>query len=241
MRNPPWTRDELLLALDFYLSTRAHPPSNASSPGVAELSDELNRLAVGMGLHGDERFRNANGVLMKLMNFRRFDPDAPGAGLSRGSRAEEEIWARYSTRPDELAAIARAIKANIPERGEAADPAPDLDDQEAYEGELLTRAHLVRERDPRIVERKKRQALTTFGRLACECCGFDYSAKYGARGAGYIECHHTKPVSQLRKGEPTRLPDLALVCSNCHRMIHRARPWLSVGELRQAVQARAGG
>jgi putative restriction endonuclease len=36
----------------------------------------------------------------------------------------------------------------------------------------------------------------------------------------------------LKDGDTTRLEDLALLCANCHRMIHRASPWLSVEELR---------
>ena len=67
--------------------------------------------------------------------------------------------------------------------------------------------------------------------LLCEACGFDFEQVYGEHGKGFIECHHTKPVSELKAGEKTKLSDLALVCSNCHRMIHRRRPWLSVSEL----------
>jgi 5-methylcytosine-specific restriction protein A len=36
----------------------------------------------------------------------------------------------------------------------------------------------------------------------------------------------------LRPGTKTRLIDLALVCANCHRMLHRSRPWPTIAELR---------
>jgi 5-methylcytosine-specific restriction protein A len=71
-------------------------------------------------------------------------------------------------------------------------------------------------------------------------CGFNFAARYGERGSGFIECHHTKPVSALRPGEKTRLEDLALLCANCHRMIHIRRPWMTVGQLKQALQALSG-
>ncbi len=61
---------------------------------------------------------------------------------------------------------------------------------------------------------------------------------------GFIECHHTKPVATLVEGEKTHLDDLVLVCANCHRMVHRGKPWLSIGELKTRIdQARisAGG
>ncbi|MBT3031446.1 MAG: HNH endonuclease [Candidatus Thiodiazotropha sp. (ex Lucina pensylvanica)] len=67
--------------------------------------------------------------------------------------------------------------------------------------------------------------------------GFDFSEKYGKLGEGFAECHHTKPPSTLKPGEKTKLSDLAVVCSNCHRMLHRAKPWLSIGELRAAISS----
>lgn len=51
-------------------------------------------------------------------------------------------------------------------------------------------------------------------------------------GKGFIEAHHTKLVSTLHEnGEETKIEELALVCSNCHRMLHRRRPWLEMDDL----------
>ncbi|UZW66371.1 hypothetical protein OC195_21405 [Priestia flexa] len=33
----------------------------------------------------------------------------------------------------------------------------------------------------------------------------------------------------------TKVEDIALVCANCHRMLHRQRPWLSISELKQLL------
>jgi 5-methylcytosine-specific restriction protein A len=57
--------------------------------------------------------------------------------------------------------------------------------------------------------------------LVCEVCQFDFHAIYGERGDGYIECHHTQALETLEPGAKTHIRDLVLVCSNCHRMIHR--------------------
>ena len=43
---------------------------------------------------------------------------------------------------------------------------------------------------------------------------FDFPAKYGERGDGFIEYHHTKPVSELDVGAKTKLADPSLVYSN---------------------------
>ncbi|MDP9865595.1 MULTISPECIES: HNH endonuclease [Streptosporangium] len=116
---------------------------------------------------------------------------------------------------------------------EVEDEVPDLDDEGSGEGRAVLRQHLARERDPRIRARKIKSVIKRGGRIACEVCGFDFHRTYGERGEGYIECHHRVPLHV--SGETlTRLEDLALLCSNCHRMIHRSS-WLTVEELQGIV------
>ncbi|MHA6288668.1 HNH endonuclease [Maricaulis sp. CAU 1757] len=109
------------------------------------------------------------------------------------------------------------------------------DFQEAVEGRVLTAVHRKRERNRKLIQRAKEKRLGSTGALACDACGFDFLDSYGERGRGFIEVHHTKPVSELRPGETTRLADLALLRANCHRIIHLARPWLSIVELSQLL------
>jgi 5-methylcytosine-specific restriction protein A len=47
---------------------------------------------------------------------------------------------------------------------------------------VLTRLHRIRERDRRIVERRKARALREHGALQCEACRFDFGTRYGERG-----------------------------------------------------------
>ena len=95
------------------------------------------------------------------------------------------------------------------------------DEEDAEEGQILTRTHRYRERNTKLVKLKKDRILKEQKVLLCEVCGFDFEMVYGDRGHGFIECHHTKPVSELEVGEKTKITDLSLVCSNCHRMIHK--------------------
>lgn len=74
------------------------------------------------------------------------------------------------------------------------------------------------------------------GRLYCEVCGFDFYDIYGEIGLDFLEGHHTIPVSELKDEQVTRVEDIAMVCSNCHRMLHRKRPWLNKEELKQLIQ-----
>jgi len=55
---------------------------------------------------------------------------------------------------------------------------------------------------------------------------------FGKLGADYIECHHTVPISQIAPRAKTKVADVCLLCSNCHRMAHKRRPWLTVGGLK---------
>lgn len=106
------------------------------------------------------------------------------------------------------------------------------------EGKMKQKMHLVRERNSELVRQAKLLALKTYGCLLCECCGMDFQSVYGSIGVGFIEAHHTKPISTLHKdGEKTQIGDLAMVCSNCHRMLHRCRPWLERHELKQLLDA----
>lgn len=65
---------------------------------------------------------------------------------------------------------------------------------------------------------------------------FDFGRFYGPHGFDYIEVHHHTPLHVTGETE-TKLADLALLCSNCHRMIHRAKKWLTVEELRELVNS----
>ena len=85
-------------------------------------------------------------------------------------------------------------------------------------------------------KKKKESVLKKTGALKCEACSFDFKAMYGQLGEGFAECHHIKPISQLTANEKTKLTDLAILCANCHRMIHRSKPWKSVQELRGLIK-----
>lgn len=103
------------------------------------------------------------------------------------------------------------------------------------EGKELYQLHKNRERNQTVVRLKKQLAMQK-GNLCCEVCGFDFEARYGEMGEGYIECHHIKPISQYTEEDTTTIDDLVLVCSNCHRMLHRKRPWIGKDELKDVLR-----
>ncbi len=240
-RNPIWSRDELILALDLYLQHRLSPLGKGSAE-VTELSDFLNRMGVALGKPSTETFRNANGVYMKLMNFRRFDPEYTSdgkVGLTRGNKDEELVWTEFSGDMLRLGDVVRAIHLAVEaNQSGSLNGADESEIVEAEEGRVLTRMHRIRERSRSLVDQCKKAALKRHGRLACEACGFDFSVKYGSAGEGLIEAHHTKPVHTLVEGDKTKLEDLALLCANCHRVVHSTRRWLTVEQVRAAIQVK---
>lgn len=107
-------------------------------------------------------------------------------------------------------------------------------DFESKEGKELFRKHRIRERDSSLTYRKKQDALKS-GNLKCEVCSFSFQNIYDQ---DYIECHHKIPIY---KGERiTKLEDLALVCSNCHRMLHRKinGNFLRIEQLKELIKTR---
>ena len=111
---------------------------------------------------------------------------------------------------------------------------PDVDDggYSAQEGKRQWRQHLRRERNRGIVKAKKQQVLAAKGKLVCEACDFNFTEFYRPHAADYCEVHHRIPLYQMKDGAVTRLEDLAIICSNCHRVIHLINPMPTVEALR---------
>lgn len=237
-RNPTWSRDELILTLDLYVQFKGNP-SGKTSKNILELSDLLNKMGAQIADRKAD-FRNPNGVYMKVMNFRRFDPiyiSQGKKGLQRGGKLEEDVWHDFAADPHRLSETAKAIRL-IVNKGEIPEASEEEDEEfaEAEEGRILTRIHRSRERSRKLVENKKASVLKANGHLKWEVCSFDFEMTYGESGKGFIEAHHVKPVHTLAAGEKTKLEDLVLLCSNCHRIVHTQRPWLTVEELGQLIK-----
>ena len=231
-RNPTWVRDELILALDLYFRHRPLKISH-DHPDVVALSELLKTLGVHLNPPDQKSFRNPNSVYMKLCNFLPLDPSYKGKGLSRGGAEDIDVWNEFSNDPVGLTDTAIAIRASA--SNGLSQVLAVGGEEEFAEGRLLFRAHITRERNPALVKEAKKRALKRHGKLTCEVCGFDFRMTYGGLGENYIECHHVIPVSQLVRGSKTSIKDIVLLCSNCHRMIHRRRPWLGISDLKMLL------
>jgi predicted HNH restriction endonuclease len=163
--------------------------------------------------------------------------------MNRGllDRTIPDVW-RISSNGYEALSKSEFVNLKAPQtsvstrNGITVDIATDKEESAFPEGKAKYKLHRTLERDNRIVELAKQRRLSQTGRLECDVCKFDFVRKYGTVGEGFIEAHHTVPVSELKGVCKTRISDLAMVCSNCHRMLHLRRPWLRLDELRQLVK-----
>ncbi|NNC01870.1 hypothetical protein HJC10_03250 [Corallococcus exiguus] len=92
----------------------------------------------------------------------------------------------------------------------------------AFEGAIRYVYSRHRKRERRLREEKIAKALRGSSKLRCEVpgCGFDFGDVYGDVGERYAQVHHLHPLSSRESPSETRLDDLAIVCANCHAMIH---------------------
>lgn len=109
-------------------------------------------------------------------------------------------------------------------------------DGEFPEGKIAERLHKSRERSSKVITAAKNNFKLKHGSLHCQVCEFDFEKEYGEIGADFIEGHHTIPVSEMKENHMTSPKDIALLCANCHRMIHKKRPWLSIDELKLLIK-----
>jgi 5-methylcytosine-specific restriction protein A len=215
--NPDWGRDETILALDLYFECDGRIPSE-DDPRVHNLSKLLRAMPHHALASRKPSFRNPAGVTFKLQNLRQ---QAIGKGLPNVSRTDREIWAVYGNMPARVKSLATSIRAGIVAAKEMIDVSAD-EDEEFLEGALLTAIHRRRERNRQIRRRliaKKRAK----GKLQCELCDTSSPISDESIEDAIFEAHHIVPVAMAPERK-TRLSEMALLCANCHKLLHR---WIS--------------
>ncbi len=110
----------------------------------------------------------------------------------------------------------------------------DLPENQTYrEGASKTISVNRYERDP-----AARRACLAHHGFDCSVCSFNFEKIYGELGQDYIHVHHLTPLSSIGEAyEIDPVSELRPVCPNCHAMLHRGEPCLSIEELRQIIQS----
>lgn len=86
----------------------------------------------------------------------------------------------------------------------------------------------------------RRRAALERAKGVCEACGTDYSKLAGGLGKRVLQAHHRRQLALADEPVTNGLDDLAVVCANCHLMIHAdVSNAMPVEELRQRLVGRA--
>ena len=73
----------------------------------------------------------------------------------------------------------------------------------------------------------------------CEGCGVNYGQKHGGLGKNCLVVHHKIQIKDTDQPRETKLSELAVVCANCHMMIHSNRmKALTLTQLRKKIRNR---
>lgn len=134
--------------------------------------------------------------------------------------------------PDEVAARLEELwKQHVSQVLDDAHPATQSQNALFVEGMRKPSSSVRFERDP-----NARKACISHYGTQCVVCGYDFGRMFGELGKGYIHVHHLVPMSE-RDGEYLIDPihDMRPVCPNCHAMLHRYSPPLSIEELREIL------
>ena len=140
------------------------------------------------------------------------------------------VGKQISVRKPGISAVPGYVRMPAPEEAPAADV--DVHEYEETEGRARLLVHLSRERDRRLVMQKKKSAPS----LVCEICGFSFAGIYGKLAADYCEVHHLVPLGEGEAERKTSLKDLAVLCANCHRVIHLKNPPFTLEEIKTMLE-----
>lgn len=115
----------------------------------------------------------------------------------------------------------------------------DEDEREVFprhENRKQVTSHLQRERSRLLATECKIR-----DNYQCQVCSQGFEMTYGRLGREFAEAHHIVPLAKLRENVRTRLEDLATVCANCHRMLHRMEgKRADISRLKTIVQRQRG-
>jgi 5-methylcytosine-specific restriction enzyme A len=95
--------------------------------------------------------------------------------------------------------------------------------------------HRKVERNPTAAKQAKK-----FHGTRCQACDLDFVERYGAIGKGFIEAHHLRSIASLEEGVAVTYDlanDFAVLCANCHRMIHKSDDPSDLNKFRLMVQS----
>jgi len=192
------------------------------------------------GQRGDQVLAGVNQLLCENARQNFVFETLGGASMRyRGiARAVTHWWARASDANGQERAVIRFLLRFSDDEAGIDEALIDslAEAKTGLEGRRRLKQHVVLERNRGLVSDAKRHWRRLDPLLRCEVCRMSFAEVYGVRGDEFIEAHHRVPLGQLEDATETRIVDLAPVCANCHRMLHRGDE-CSIEQLRSEFEA----
>lgn len=161
--------------------------------------------------------------------------------IERGFRITDQGRDEARRRADSIEALAGfTLDVSIPALDDMDNGAEIivLDENVVTEGQLCTRTIGYRSRSRQLREAAV-QHYTCNGMIPCTACSFNFGVAYLGVGDGYIRIHHLEPISCGGERELTldeAIGKVRPLCANCHVMVHRREPWLSMQDLTETLR-----
>lgn len=175
-------------------------------------------------IKGDNYINYGNYMELELLN--KLDDDQLDLEFLQDNGLKGNVQGPMTLKEPLKSYIQKVLKTNILNLDN------ELENTEYVEGKSYVQYGIKYERNQAL----RNEAIKIHG-TTCKVCGFDFKAKYGELGEGFIEIHHLKPMFSInREIKVNPQKDLVPLCSNCHKMIHRnAKQPLTIKELTQIV------
>jgi len=229
MRQPIWTSDEVLLAVNTYFEIGDYRKISPDNPLVIELSQTLRDLP----LHGhiNETFRNLSGTEMTLKSIAKLDTNAKYS-MKAFTNLQREIYNYYQNRQLFLRRLCYTMKACLPLPFEYR---RDVSSPSNMTGNILYQNHLYIEQKSKTAKLVKANAR---GRLKsiCQVCEKDLSQIYGENGPELLEQHYAEDITNYSKLMNVLQSRFINICPICHKLAHINPEMYLYNNLKQHVR-----
>jgi len=177
-------------------------------------------------------FDNENARDIRLPSSKK---DGYGYGQSNVWYANKDFKCK-KTKDDIVTKIEKIIHDNIIDNSYK-------DEQKYYEGQINSKVKEVFTMSRNSMARKKclEYYFPNNKNYSCSLCGFEFEKQYGSIGKDFIEVHHieshaSKSITE-GKHEINPINELIPICSNCHTIIHRVKPAISIEKMKELLKA----
>lgn len=249
---PEPARSDLLHAVEFPLENKTFVMDQMDfdvleDDGITAVLSPL-RVSIlhsGFQVQLDDRLRAMAEDVANIEAIRARSPDLAEAVEAHAAEVAKGVNSKDLRRSADRLIAVKSELFGLTNAGSAhtlveADAKPEVDAEEitGKEGRILTRLHVYKERDRKFAKRVRdyyRHA--NGGKLKCEACDAVPVDVYGDAGDRSMEAHHKIPIEELQPDSITPVSEMAMVCATCHRVIHSAKPCLTIEQVRGLIEA----